>query len=156
MRKHADISSALFIIVVAVTYFGMSFTIPVRALTISARLVPQAVGVLLIVLATINLVLGIKNLKKARSDGAQADGPVSNYKKVALTLLFITIYTTGLAPIGFLISSFLFLCAQIFLLAPKEKRKPVVIGVSAVACTGVIYFLFQIVFKVNLPSGILG
>jgi hypothetical protein len=146
----------LFIIAVAVVYIGMSFTIPVRALTISARLVPQAAGGLLLVLAVINLLLGIKNLKKVLPDNAQTNAPVSNYKKVILTLVFIALYTTGLSVLGFLIGSFLFLCAQIFLLAPKEKRKPIVIGVSAATCTGIIYFLFQIVFKVNLPAGILG
>jgi cytochrome b561 len=136
----------------------MSFSIPVRALTISARLVPQLAGFALLLLSVINLGLGIKNLKKtppAPNAETGTDKAASSYKKVALTLVFIALYAAGLSVFGFLISSFLFLCAQIFLLSPKEKRKPLIVGMSALVCTAAIYVLFQMVFHVNLPAGIL-
>ena len=157
MAKYKELIGAVFFVLFSVFYIVFSFSIPVRPMT-TPRLVPQMAGGLILVLSLIHLIMSaikLKNKPPVNSESNSSAGQsVSNYTKVVLTLLFLVLYIIGLSTLGFIISTFVFLIAQIFLLAPKEKRKPLPILLPAAICTGAIYFLFGYVFSVALPFGI--
>ncbi len=58
--------------------------------------------------------------------------------------------------VGFLISSIVYLFAQMVILAPKEKRNFLLLAVIAVVFNIVVYFIFRNALNVMLPKGILG
>ena len=156
MTKYKDLVGAVFFVLFSVFYLIFSFSIPVRPLT-NPRLVPQMAGGLILALSLIHFFISVIKLKDKPSgdSGEKTQQPVSDYRKVVLTLLFLVLYIIGLSTLGFIISTFVFLTAQIFLFAPKEKRKPLPILLPAAICTAVVYFLFSYVFSVSLPFGIL-
>ncbi|MCL2380528.1 MAG: tripartite tricarboxylate transporter TctB family protein [Treponema sp.] len=160
MKKYGEVISAGFFVLLSLFYLVHSLGIPIRPLTISSRLVPQLAGGTMFVLAALHLTLSLFKVFKSKpqavavssSDNTETRDK-SNPKNVILTLVFITLYVIGLSTLGFLISTVLFLFAQGFLLAPKEKRKPVLIVLASVVCTATIYILFRHAFNVSLPRG---
>ncbi len=70
---------------------------------------------------------------------------------VAFTLL-IVLYMFALEPLGFVVSSFLFLAAGMWALGSRRIVYNLV--VSAV-CLAVVYAIFQTAFSVVLPAGVL-
>ena len=82
----------------------------------------------------------------------------SDYKRVLESLILATIYVNVLKPVGFLISTFVYLTLQMIVLAPNDKRskkeilKYVIINL---VFTVVVFVLFRYGFKIILPSGII-
>ena len=70
---------------------------------------------------------------------------------VAFTLL-IVLYMFALEPLGFVVSSFLFLAAGMWVLGSRRVVYNLVI--SAI-CLAAIYVIFQTAFSVVLPAGVL-
>ena len=74
------------------------------------------------------------------------------------SLLLATIYVNVLKPVGFLISTFVYLTLQMIVLAPNDKRtkkeiiKYVIINLIF---TVVVYVLFRYGFKIILPAGLI-
>lgn len=71
-----------------------------------------------------------------------------------LTLLLIAIYISLMKPLGFILSTIIYLFAQIMLIAPKDKKKPVFIAILSIVFSIVIYAIFTKGFYVILPAGI--
>ena len=69
-----------------------------------------------------------------------------------LFLGLVLLYGVALQPIGFLITSFVFLAAA-FLLLDRTRRRLRPIGLAALSVI-VIYVLFRLLFQVVLPEGI--
>ena len=70
---------------------------------------------------------------------------------ISFTLL-IALYMIALEPLGFLVSSFLFLVAAMFVLGDRRILHIAVISAVSLA---VIYVIFQTAFSVVLPDGVL-
>jgi hypothetical protein len=70
---------------------------------------------------------------------------------VAFTLL-IVLYMFALEPLGFVVASFLFLAAGMWVLG---SRRIVYNFVISAICLAVIYAIFQTAFSVVLPAGVL-
>ena len=64
----------------------------------------------------------------------------------------IGLYMAALEPLGFIVSSYLFMVACMWLLG---SRKPLTIAIVSAACLGAIYVVFQTAFSVVLPAGTL-
>jgi hypothetical protein len=72
--------------------------------------------------------------------------PIDLVVFVAITIL----YTLALDPLGFLLSSFLFLATSIFYL---YERRIVASVIIALISLGLIYLVFRVAFEVVLPKG---
>ena len=84
--------------------------------------------------------------------------PISYYVHkyiTIITLVFIAIYIWLMKPLGFILSTMIYLFAQIMLIAPSEKRKPVFILILSVLVSVALYAVFVKGFSVMLPAGIL-
>ena len=108
-------------------------------------------------LSAILLAQSIKGLKEAVAK-AEAEGPDdSDYKRVLSSLILSLVYVFVLQPVGFIISTFVYLFGQIFVLAPDEKRtkKDIILYlIIDVVFVLVVFFLFRYGFKIVLPAGI--
>ncbi|GEM_PF-691271 len=99
---------------------------------------------------------------QADKDALEADKNIADSKesrvKLWLTLLALLFYTVALKPLGFIISSVVFITAQATILTQKENRKKRLLAwfVTAVAVTVGVYYIFRYVLTLFLPVGILG
>ena len=116
-----------------------------------ARVIPNLLGVILAVLSVILIVQGWRKLKapeKAEEKGADV-------LAVAETFAVIIGYTVLLQPAGFILSTVIYLFAQMMVLAPTDKRNPVVFIIVSVAFTAFVFVAFRIGLQQLLPRGII-
>ena len=73
-----------------------------------------------------------------------------------VTIGLLLFYVATFRWLGFLISSILYLFAQLMVFTKKGKRRWLLNGIISVALPGVIYVLFVYVMNYMLPMGILG
>ena len=81
----------------------------------------------------------------------------ADYKRVLFSLVASIVYVNVLSPIGFIISTLVYLFVQITILAPdahRTKKDLIQYLVIDVIFTFVVYFLFRYGFKIVLPAGI--
>ena len=118
--------------------------------------VPMCIAVLTLCLASVLTVLSIKsmakNAGKELSEEVSQDAP--DYKRVLISFLLILIYVFVMKPIGFIVSTCVYLPLQMLVLAPDEGRKPVFLTIISVLFTLGVFFLFRYGFKIVLPAGI--
>ena len=69
---------------------------------------------------------------------------------VVVFTLLIGAYMLTLEPLGFLLSSFLFLFLSMLYL---ERRNPLLLAVISAVSLGIIYLIFRTAFSVVLPQG---
>ena len=72
------------------------------------------------------------------------------------TIVVFTAYVLLMKPVGFIITSAVYLFLQMLILCPKEKRNSILFAVISVVCAVAIYYIFRNGLNVMLPAGILG
>ncbi|MDY3280768.1 tripartite tricarboxylate transporter TctB family protein [Dysosmobacter sp.] len=109
---------------------------------------PKVISVAMIIFGVICLV---QSLRAEEKESKKTD---SDKKGGWLTVLLIAGYVLIFEPVGFLISTMIYLFLQILVLTPAEKRKwPVIIAISVIAPLA-IYTLFVYVISTPLTKGI--
>jgi uncharacterized membrane protein YidH (DUF202 family) len=117
-----------------------------------ARIVPTLLGVLLIVLAVLLIVQGIKRFRKEDNEPAKKMDKVDMIS-VLLTFAAMILYIIILPELGFILSTILYLFCQITILAPKEKRNLLLFIIVAVVFTAIAFVAFRIGLTQMLPRG---
>lgn len=149
---------ALGLIIISVIILNSTFSMKSMALDpVGPALIPRLVAILLGGLSCIELIHSIRKPKAAQTDEtAGRNNGIQRYSAV-ISIGIIFLYILALKPIGFIISSTVFLFFQIWLCYGKTTRKRLVTIalVSSVAAV-TIYFTFSKGFALNLPVGILG
>lgn len=82
-----------------------------------------------------------------------------NLKGFFLTLILLFLYVLLLEPVGFVITSIVYMFIQMMLFVPKElinKKQLIVFAVVSVLLPVLVNLLFENVFYLILPAGILG
>ena len=74
---------------------------------------------------------------------------------VAETFAVIIGYMVLLQPAGFILSTVIYLFAQMMVLAPADKRNPVLFIIVSVAFTAFVFVAFRIGLQQLLPRGII-
>lgn len=116
-------------------------------------LLVKPVAIVLIIVASISIVLEFRKMKMADSKiEASTPAPGKSKSKVLLFLAGSALYIALLTPLGFLLSTALFIGIMSWFLG--VRRKKLLIGVS-IATPLVLYFLFQVLLEVPLPPGLL-
>lgn len=181
--RRKDIYSSVFFIVLAVAYYFQTYNIrsyksfDVTVLT-SAN-IPRVLAVILLVLSIIQIVSCLKvkekntisnseegTLKKEETAEldiekelkiAQKNEENEKYdiKDIIFTVVFLIAYLLVMDSLGFVISTFLYMVAQITLMTRKAERKKKIlfcIVLSAVS-SFLIFYLFNDVLGMILPIG---
>ena len=116
-----------------------------------ARVIPGLLSVILAVLSVILIVQGWRKLKAPQ----EAEEKGADVLAVAETFAVIIGYTVLLQPAGFILSTVIYLFAQMMVLAPADKRNPVLFIIVSVAFTAFVFVAFRIGLQQLLPRGII-
>lgn len=172
---NGDFALRIFILILCIAYFVIA--IPYKQ---SAKFVPQLIASVTFVLTSLTFLEPIVSKKKAKDgsgdnskeseqeskerfctdevpDKIEGKNGIIDYLKslpkwipfLALTIMYFII----LIPIGYILSTFIYMCVAMFLIGHKNRTT---IFVFSAVFTLVVYFCFKYLFHVALPSGLIG
>ena len=110
---------------------------------------PMVVGIAMAALSVLRLILALREKKgEVKKSGDDLMGGLA-------TIILIGGYCIAFNPIGFIISTMVYLFLQILVLTPKEKQSwPITIAISVIAPIA-FYVLFVYAINTPLPKGLL-
>ena len=182
MNEKKEMGIGFFFLILSLVYIGLSFSIksfdPFGNSYITSKAMPQVIGGLVIIISVIHIISSYMKLLKERTaqkesaEQGSAQGIIPGNKAggqkkilslrssrlMLLTTLLTAAYIFCFTRLGFIMSSVLFLLAEIFMLVPSEKRKKwaaFLIFFSAGIPVG-LYFLFTKALSMFLPRGLIG
>lgn len=120
---------------------------------VGSAYVPTFIGICILVVAVSKLVLAITNKKPSANQKIKwTQDALGGFGTIAL----MAAYMLAIEPIGFIVSSVVYLFVQMMILSDKTNRKPVLFAIIAVALPVAVEALFVYAIKMPLPVGILG
>jgi putative tricarboxylic transport membrane protein len=154
-RVGSDVVAGGFMFVFAVAYLAAAFAIPKPSFenaVVGPKAVPIAIGV---ALAAASLALAIRGLVwgRSRRDAAGDEAPPQDLRKLGVVALLLLGYILIFVPLGYAISTFLFMLAVTTYLDREHWMRNLI---YAVVFSVVVYSIFVYVFGVQLPAGVLG
>jgi putative tricarboxylic transport membrane protein len=155
-RVGSDVVAGGFMFVFAVAYLVAAFAIPKPSFenaVVGPKAVPIAIGV---ALGAASLALAIRGFVwgRSRRDAASGDeAPPQDLRKLAVVALLLLGYILIFVPLGYAISTFLFMLAVTTYLAREHWIRNLI---YALVFSAVVYSIFVYVFGVQLPAGVLG
>ncbi len=158
IKKYGDIIVSVFFMLLSAAMMAMAKMLPKSTIMeVGPDFMPMCIGTMTFVLAAALLILSVRTLK-LRVAQAEAEGPEQlDYKRVLTSFIIILIYVFLLKPVGFIISTIVYLPIQMFILAPADKRGKkdmIQLLVIDIIFTFIVFFLFRYGFKIILPAGI--
>ena len=117
---------------------------------VGSGFVPKIVAMAIIVISAIKLLLTF--LSKKSEEAKKSDEDIMGG---LLTIVLLAIYVVLFKPLGFILSTFIYLFFQITLLSTEKNRNLILFGIISVVAPVVIYALFVYVIKMPLPTGLL-
>lgn len=154
LKKYGDFILGLFFVVLSAALFLGAVRIPSTGMEgVGSDFMPKILAVTMGGLSLIQLCIGFKNIKK---DYKLDEKNQPEYKRVIATIVSFGVYVFALKPIGFIITSVIYLFIQIMILAPEEKRNIPLFGIISIFFTIVVYGIFRFGLNVTLPDGIIG
>ena len=121
----------------------------------SAKIMPILLGVLLAILSVILIIQGIRKMKKDGGRDKAEAASKNDLMPVALTFAVIIFYILIMQPLGFCLSTVIFLFLQMLILSPKEKRNCLLFAVVALVFTSIVFVAFRVGLQQLLPRGII-
>ena len=124
----------------------------------NAAFLPRLIFGILIVVGIVMIIQGIQDIKKNKQkllEGEALEKASRETLRSLGALCILLIYILCFKPVGFIISSILFLVGMMFYMTKKEDRKPIVFIIISVVMTLVVYFCFKKFLYIYLPAGIL-
>jgi hypothetical protein len=177
MNYKQEVGVGIFFLVLAALYFTGSFSIatfdPFGNSALTSRAIPQLIGGLTAALSIIHITGNVLKMKKTNRGGSSSEGtareaetadrqggfkPGGSGRLMLLSVLFICAYIFFFTRLGFILSTVLFLLAEISLLIPSEKRKrwAVFTICFSVGLPVLLYLLFTKPLSMFLPRGLIG
>ena len=122
-----------------------------------ARIVPVLLGILLAALSVVLVIQAVKKLRALHPNGGEADKKMQrdDLVSVTLTIAVIIAYTVLLRPLGFCLSTVLYLFVQMIVLAPRAKRNYLLFALVSVLFTALVFIAFRMGLQQMLPRGII-
>ena len=159
-KKYGDFVVGIFYAVLGIALIVGAKALPKsKVMEIGPDFMPTLVGAIILILAGILLV---QTFARFKANAAELEASnfkdTSDYKRVLGSLVAALIYVNILKPVGFIVSTLVYLIIQIYILAPDNKRTKkdlIQYAIIDVVFTVVVYFLFRYGFKIVLPGGIL-
>ncbi len=164
LHRYKELLLGVGMMALALFYLYQSTFIKIRSsVSVSAKLIPEILGGLVVVLAAAQIWAGIAHLNKIRRESAKNGTPSVLFTKeekgdsfpIALTFVLILGYAVVFEWLGFIVSSALCMFLQMMLMAPKEKKNPKIFAMVSVVSAVVIYIAFRVGLNLSLPRGLL-
>lgn len=144
------ILAGAFLLVVAVTLFVLASQIQRRIpIGVDSGFFPEIASAALGLLAAIIFIQGLRTQSNLRMEAVAPKGQ----RAVVLSLALIIAFGAGMATLGFLPATALYLLAQFYVLSPPDQRRPTVFALIALGSAVAIQFIFIRGFGLVLPAG---
>ncbi len=157
-KKYGDIVVGVFFMALSAILMFMAQQLPKsKVMDIGPEFMPMVIGVLTFALAALLTFLSVKNLKMRSEELAKAKPDDCDYKRVLLSAILVLIYVFILQPVGFIVTTLVYLPLQMLVLSPDDqrgKKQIIQLLIIDVIFTLVVFFLFRYGFKIILPTGI--
>lgn len=157
-KKYGDIIVGVFFMVLSAILMVMAQMLPKsKVMEIGPDFMPMVIGGLTFALAAILTFLSVKNFKMHAAEIDPSKLPECDYKRVLLSVILVLVYVFILQPVGFIVTTLVFLPLQMLVLSPEDKRGKkdiILLLVIDVIFTLAVFFLFRYGFKIVLPAGI--
>lgn len=155
IKKYGDLTVGIFFILISIAMILAAYALPASTvMEVGPDFMPLCIGYLTLILAVALTGLSLKTLKENKGKTYEVDGEKPDYKRVIISFALILVYVFVMKPIGFIVSTVVYLPLQMLTLAPDEGRKPVFLIIISVVFTFAVFFLFRYGFKIVLPAGI--
>ena len=155
-KRCRDLILGIFLLALSVGYLIMAQQIKTRPKMVPAyansQVFPTLLGILLAFLSVCLILQGVRNLKKDYEDDGKRMSKI-DLLSITLTFAAMVVYIIILPSLGFILSTVIFLFAQITILAPKEKRNLLLFAIVAVVFTILAFIAFRIGLSQMLPRG---
>lgn len=149
--KKRELAVGAFFLAIGIGYLYMTSGIA-RKQFIDAAFVPYLLSITMCVLG----ILQIREACKRSSLEASGELEKTDYRTVWKTLGLIVAYAAFMEPVGFPITTVVYLFAQFIVLTPSDKKVGYVLYAAiAVITSAVVYITFRHAFDMILPVGIL-
>lgn len=153
-NKQRDILGSFLFLLLGAGMFYLSFEIKHRiASDVGSAYVPKFIAICIMVTAGAKLIF---SLMDKSASGKKKEGMAFDKLGGVGTIVLMFAYMLGLEPVGFILSSIIYLFLQIMLLSNKDNRKPVLFAIISVLLPIGVSALFYYVIKMPLPKGIIG
>ena len=158
-KKYGDYVVSIFYLVLGIALILGARTLPKsKVMEIGPDFMPTVIGVIIVLLAGLLLKNTIADHKMNVAEAEKAEPEKCDYKRVLASLTASIVYVNVLKPVGFILSTLVYLFLQIFILAPddqRQKKNLILYLVLDVVFTIAVYFLFRYGFKIVLPAGLI-
>lgn len=149
-KKKNILTSILFLAFGAFVFFESLGIKHVMKNDVGSAFFPKVISVVMITVALVRLVMALREKEEA------AKATDSDMKGGWETILLMCAYVLAFQPVGFIISTIVFLFCEMLVLTPKEKRSMPLLAVLALVVPVGIYTLFVYVINTPLPKGLFG
>ena len=148
-----EIIIGLFLAVLSVAFFALTYQFPAQTLAFSPKIFPRFVSVCLFVISIVLVVQGIsagRGRSRKNKPEPTAGGTLNKAFLIRLSAAIVVscAYTQLLPVSGYVTATPPFIAAIMFIF--NEKQWPKIVATSIIT-TGLLYILFRIIFKVPLP-----
>jgi len=126
-------------------------------MSIGPDFMPTVIGVTTLILAVLLLILTVMRTKERETALAKAEPEDFDYRRMLYSLVLILIYVFIMQPVGFILSTIIYLIPQFLVLAPDEernKKEAIKLVVISIIFTIIVFLLFRYGFKIVLPAGL--
>lgn len=156
--KNKDIVSGLFLLIVSVALFSNTNMFNNSSISSygNPATVPRIVIVLLFILSLLILLGGIRRTVKDPGTESQTTIIWNDKLLSVLTFILLSGYIISVKPVGYIISTALYLFLQMFILSCFDTCKLWTFGIISCIASPTLFYVFRVFFDVFLPTGILG
>ena len=151
--KRNELIAGLAMLGAGIAYLVLTLNLPRRG-TVDAAFVPWVLAVALCLLGALQL-WAWRKLPDTSAEPAEKSEAI-DYPTVIKSVALVLLYTALMEPVGFVITTVLYLYAQFIVLTPAdEKVKHLRYALIAVVSAVLIFYIFRHGFDLLLPVGLL-
>lgn len=156
-----NVGSGIFFFLFSVFLYAESYNMDVsKADPIGPQMFPRVVAICIALLAVWQVIKNRRDQELTTADSESTETHRRLNIPILLTVALLIAYPLLLESAGFILLTAIYIFCQIFLLLPKgsiHKKKEVIIAAAvSVLFSLCVYFLFNKVFQIILPAGLLG
>lgn len=157
-NKRLEFISAFFGLAYGLFFLIGSFFIDARRRSgdIGSAFMPRLVGIGIVLLSAIYLLMLLKQRRKDEPKNSVESKQNYKIKGVVLTTVSLVAYALLMRVLGFVVTSTLYLFAQMMILATNPTKKQIIFyAVISIVVPILVYYIFTEGFSLLLPAGIL-
>lgn len=132
----------------SVIFFALTFTFPAQSIALSPKVFPRFVTVCMFILSALLLAQGIQKRRREGGSKPERERDWTFARRFLLMTVCGFIYTRIIGLSGYLVATPLLIAASMLIFGERKWYRIVLVaGIT----TGVLYWLFRMIFRVPLP-----